>query len=72
MKFVMRVTEMLSRTVIVDANDWADARDKVEAAYVDGQIELDYNDFTDSEVDAVRIACPGDIEIYEEVGVQNE
>ena len=69
MKFVMRVTEMLSRTVIVDANDWADARDKVEAAYVDGKIELDYDDFVDSEVDSVRIACPGDIEIYEEVGV---
>lgn len=70
MKFVMRITETLSKTVIVDADNWADARDKVEKAYDNEQIVLDYRDYDGYEIDAVRIACPGDIESYEEVEVK--
>ena len=69
MKYVMRVTETLSRTVVVNAEDWADARHKVEKAYDREQIVLDYRDYDGYEIDAVRIACPGDIEMYEEVEV---
>jgi hypothetical protein len=69
MKHVMRITETLSRTVIVDAEDWADAKYKVEKAYDNEQILLDYKDYSGYEIDVVRIACPGDLERYEEVGV---
>lgn len=70
MKYVVRVTETLSRTVIVDANDSADAHDKVEKAYDSENIVLDYRDYHGYEIDAVRVACPGDIEMFEEVEVE--
>lgn len=69
MKYVMKVTETLSRMVIVDAEDWNDAVDKVDKAYDREQIVLDYRDYDEYEVSSVRIACPGDIEMYEEVEV---
>ena len=70
MKYVVRVTETLSRTVIVDANDAADAHDKVERAYDSEDIVLDYRDYHGYEIDAVRVACPGDIEMFKEVEVE--
>lgn len=45
MKFVMKVTETLSRTVVVDANDQDDAISKVEQAYDNEDIVLDYKDY---------------------------
>jgi hypothetical protein len=69
MKYVMRVTETLSRTVVVNAENCADARHKVENAYDSEQIVLDYRDYDGYEINVVRIACPGDIEMYEEVEV---
>lgn len=70
MKYVMRITETLSRLVVVDAEDWADARDKVEKAYDNEEIVLDYKNYNGYEIDAVRIAYPGDLERYEEVEVE--
>ncbi len=69
MKYVMRITEMLTRTIIVDAEDWADARDKTEKVHNDGQVVLGDRDYNGYEIDAVRIAYPGDLERYEEVEV---
>lgn len=70
MKFVMKVTETLSRTVIVDANDKDDAISKVEQAYYNEDIVLDYKDYDGYDISAVRIACPGDLEWYEELEVK--
>lgn len=70
MKFVMKVTEMLSRTVVVDANDQDDAINKVEQAYYNEDIVLDYKDYDGYDISAVRIACPGDLEWYDELEVK--
>ena len=70
MKFVMKVTETLSRTVVVDANDQNDAISKVEQAYDNEDIVLDYKDYDGCDISAVRIACPGDLEWYRELEVK--
>lgn len=71
MKYVVKVTETLARIVIVNADNEDDAVSKVEQAYLeDGEIVLDYRDYTGHDVSFVHIACPGDIERYEEVGVK--
>jgi hypothetical protein len=69
MKYVVNVTETLRRRVIVDAEDFEDAEHKVEAAYNDGKIELDYKDYNGYDITASRIAYGGDIERYEELEV---
>lgn len=66
MKFVMKVTETLSRTVVVDANDQDDAISKVEQAYDNEDIVLDYKDYDGYDISAVRIACPGGYEVRKE------
>lgn len=70
MKFVMKVTETLSRTLVVDANDQNDAISKVEQAYDNEDIVLDYKDYGGYDISAVRIACPGDLEWYGELEVK--
>ena len=70
MKFVMKVTETLSRTVVVDANDKDDAISKVERAYDNEDIVLDYKDYDGYDISAVRIVCPGDLEWYGELEVK--
>lgn len=70
MKFVMKVTETLSRTVVIDANDKDDAISKVEQAYDNEDIVLDYKDYDGYDISAVCIACPGDLEWYEELEVK--
>lgn len=70
MKFVMKVTETLSRTVVIDANDQDDAISKVEQAYDNEDIVLDYKDYDGYDISAVRIACPGDLEWYGELEVK--
>lgn len=70
MKFVMKVTETLSRTVVVDANDQNDAISKVEQAYDNEDIVLDYKDYDGYDISAVRIACLGDLEWYGELEVK--
>lgn len=70
MKFVMKVTETLSRTVVVDANNIDDAISKVEQAYDNEQIVLDYRDYDEYDISEVRIAYPDDLKWYEEVEVK--
>lgn len=60
MKYVVRVTETLSHTVIVEANNMQDAKNKVNKAYDDGQIVLDYDDFARYNVEVVREATDSD------------
>jgi hypothetical protein len=69
MKHVVRVTEFLTRHVVVEADNSVDAVRKVQNAHYYGEFSLDYEDYDDVDVTHVRIACPGDIERYEEVEV---
>lgn len=70
MKFIIKITEALSRTVIVDANDKDSAISKVEQAYDNGDIVLDYDDFDGHDIGVVRIARPEDAEWYDELEVK--
>lgn len=65
MKYVVRVTETLARTLIVEANSMEEAEDKVDRAYDDGQIILDYDDFDEYEVEARREATNFDEGLYD-------
>lgn len=69
MKHVILVREQLSRYVVIDANDEDDAVNKAYTAHADGAISLDYRDYDGVTMDYKWIACPGDLERYEEVEV---
>lgn len=70
MKYVVRVTETLARTLIVDANSMEEAEDKVDRAYDDGEIILDYDDFDEYEVEARREATDFDEGLYDALEVE--
>lgn len=70
MKYRVRVTETLSHTVIVEANNMQDAEIKVNKAYDDGQIVLDYDDFDEYNIEAIREATDSDNEYYDILEVE--
>lgn len=70
MKYVVRVTETLARTLIVEANSMEEAEDKVDRAYDDGQIILDYDDFDEYEVEARKEATDFDEGLYDVLEVE--
>lgn len=72
MKFAVKITEYLERIVIVNADDFEDAKNNAEMAYNNGQVSLDYRDYKGYDIGFTKIASPGDLERYEEVGVENE
>ena len=49
MKYGVRITETLARTVIVEADSFEKAEDKVRDAYKEGRVILDADDFSDVE-----------------------
>ena len=61
MKYIVRVTERLAHMMIVEADNMRDAEDEVNKAYNNGQIVLDYDDFDNYEIDALREATDSDI-----------
>lgn len=70
MKYVVRITETLVRTVIVDAENEQDAEDKVYNAYDDAQIVLDYKDFEEYEIETLRKATDFDNSLYDKLEVE--
>ena len=70
MKYVVQVTETLARTLIVEANSMEEAEDKVDRAYDDGQIILDYDNFDEYEVEARREATDFDEGLYDMLEVE--
>ena len=60
MKYLVRVTETLAKSVIVEANSKEEAENKVDQAYDDAQIVLDYDDFNEYEIEALREATKED------------
>ncbi|MBR5651819.1 MAG: DpnD/PcfM family protein [Bacteroidales bacterium] len=45
MKYLVNIEEVLSRDVVIEAENENDAEDKVEQLYHECKIVLDYNDF---------------------------
>lgn len=70
MKYLVRVTEELTHAVVVEADSMQDAEDKVNTAYDNGQIVLDYDDFDNYEIDALREATDSDIKYYDILEVE--
>lgn len=66
-KFKVVIEETLRRTVLVEAEDRADAEEKAEEAYNKEQIVLDYQDFDGAHFSAEKI----DISEYEELAELN-
>lgn len=67
MKHVVEVVEYLVRNVIVEADTVEEAESKVMEAYVNGEIELDYRDFDETEFEYLREATDDDIERYMDI-----
>lgn len=67
MKYLIKIEETLAKHVIVEAESPDDAITIVEDAYINGKVELDYNDFCDTDVVYVREAKDGDKKYFEEV-----
>ena len=70
MKYVVRVTETLAHTVIVEAESEWDAENKVDQAYYNGQITLDYDDFDEYAINAIREATDFDNSYYDVLEVE--
>jgi hypothetical protein len=63
MKYQVEVRELLNRVVLVEAPDQDSAIARVEEAYSDGEIILDYNDFVGpAEFEIVKYVEPDDID----------
>ena len=54
-KYVVYVTETLQRKVVVKAKSLTDAEEKVQEAYENEEITLDYNDYLQVDFDARNI-----------------
>lgn len=61
MKYIVRVTETLSRTVVVEADNMGDAECKADDAYCNGKIVLDFDDHG---TQAIREATDKEIEWF--------
>ena len=70
MKYLVRITETSSRTVIVEADNMQDAERKVNNAYYDEKIVLDYDDFDEYEIEAIREANDFDNKYYDILEVE--
>ena len=53
-KYVVYITETLTKTVVVEAEDKETAINKVDKEYSDGNIILDYENFTNVDFKAVE------------------
>lgn len=65
MKYIVKVTETLARTLVVEAENEGDAIVKADMAYVDGEIVLDYDDFDEYNVSVLRKATADDYKFYD-------
>ena len=54
-KYVVYVTETLQRKVVVEAKSLTEAEEKVQEAYENEEITLDYNDYLQVDFDASNI-----------------
>ena len=65
-EYVVRVVETLATTVVVKADTLDDAIDRAHELYTDGEITLDYDNYSDTEFEeaettleaAKELMCP--------------
>ena len=67
MKYVVEIKETLAKHVIVEAGNPDEAVNIAESAYQNGNVELDYDDFCETDIRWTREADEEDIRWYEEV-----
>lgn len=67
MKYVVEITEKLVKHVVVEADNEADAEDKVMDAHRDAKIVLDYDDYDDVDFECLRKADEDDVLNYVDV-----
>ena len=67
MKFVVQVSEILSKDVIVEANNAEDAEKIASFWCRSGGIHFNKENFLDSVAECRRVATSGDEKYYEEV-----
>ena len=70
MKYLVRVTETLSQTFIVEADNEMDAESKMHNAYNNSEVVLDYDDFDGHDIEVLREATDGDKKFYNKLEVQ--
>lgn len=56
--------------MVVEADSMQDAESKVNTAYDNGQIVLDYDNYDNYEIDALREATDSDIKYYDILEVE--
>ena len=66
MKYAIKVTELLVRTVVVEAEDYLEAEDKVANAYYKGNLQLNADN------SAVDLELENDTENYIEIFGEEE
>lgn len=67
MKYAVKITETLSRTIIIDAKNPREAEEKAEQIYNNENIVLDYRDYEGYEITALRPASEEDFELYDDM-----
>lgn len=67
MKYVVQIEETLAKHVIVEAKNPDEAVNIAESAYQNGNIQLDYDDFCNTDIRWAGVADEEDIKWYEEV-----
>ena len=68
-KYSVQIKEVLQRTVLVEAESLCDAEEKVEAAYDNEEIVLDYKDYVGASFSGKEIDSD-DYETLAEAGVE--
>lgn len=66
MKYAIKITELLVRTVVVEAEDYLEAEDKVANAYYKGDLQLNADN------SAVDLELENDTENYIEIFGEEE
>lgn len=66
MKYVIEIHEILSRKVIINADNETDAFDKAEELYEDGTIVIDDRNYSDMVINNCGEATDEDLENYKE------
>ena len=64
-RYIVRVTETLSRSWVVEAENENAAGAKIETAYNNGDVILDYDDYSEFDIEVTREATENDTTYYD-------
>lgn len=63
MRYLCEIREALARRLVVEADSLDDAREKLQQAYDNEEIVLDFDDYEDAEIEVLDQDVPEDFEI---------